>query len=221
MNNISEEFAVLVFFIGFVLAILGFLAIVVAITLKGENVFLKRKLKKRDEKIGEQETEIIKHRRNSGIDSLTNLYNRRFLDENMDTILKASDRVGGKISVAYMDLDGFKSVNDCISHSAGDRVLQVVSRRIKETLRDSDLLIRLGGDEFLAILIGTTEKDFVEVEAKIKEAVSSCQEEANIPDDIGFGVTIGFTEIKEDQTLEEAIHESDIKMYSLKERRKR
>ena len=84
-------------------------------------------------------------------DPLTGLANRRLLDELLDTNLSRTDRSGTPLAVAYLDLDGFKVVNDTYGHDAGDIVLCETARRLVSTVRSADLVARIGGDEFVII----------------------------------------------------------------------
>ncbi|HGY56097.1 MAG TPA: EAL domain-containing protein [Caldithrix abyssi] len=87
-------------------------------------------------------------------DKLTGLFNRDAFNEQLDQVLMELERLPEKTTVAllFCDLDNFKLVNDSLGHDYGDRVLQEVSRRLRETLRKSDRIYRLGGDEFVVIL---------------------------------------------------------------------
>ncbi len=85
-------------------------------------------------------------------DPLTGLYNRRQFEVELERQLALSRRNGGVGAVLVMDLDDFKSVNDTYGHAAGDEVLRAVSEVLTQRLRGSDLLARIGGDEFAAIL---------------------------------------------------------------------
>ena len=88
------------------------------------------------------------------VDAVTNLPNRAYFTEQLDVALAQARRVGGCVGVHYLDLDGFKAVNDRLGHAAGDRVLALVAERLRSVLRESDMLARIGGDEF-AILQST------------------------------------------------------------------
>jgi diguanylate cyclase len=85
-------------------------------------------------------------------DSLTGLPNRRLFSENLDKALAAARRGGGIVGLLYIDLDGFKLVNDSLGHSVGDLLLCEVASRINSRVRQSDTLARVGGDEFTVIL---------------------------------------------------------------------
>ncbi len=86
-------------------------------------------------------------------DSLTQLPNRALLSERMGQALTQTLRRGQSMAVAFLDLDGFKTVNDLHGHDAGDHLLITLANRMKQALRDGDILARLGGDEFVAVLL--------------------------------------------------------------------
>lgn len=95
-------------------------------------------------------------------DALTGLLNARHFTELADTELARARRYGFPFSLAYVDLDNFKSMNDRFGHAAGDDVLAVVGRQLTESLRRTDIVARLGGDEF-AILLPQTDADAARV----------------------------------------------------------
>ncbi|MBU0621022.1 MAG: EAL domain-containing protein [Gammaproteobacteria bacterium] len=97
----------------------------------------------------EKQLEHIAH-----YDALTNVPNRVLLADRLRQALAHSKREGSLLAVCYLDLDGFKLVNDTMGHEAGDTVLIEVTRRIKETIRGDDTVARLGGDEFAVLLLG-------------------------------------------------------------------
>ncbi|MGV7206590.1 putative bifunctional diguanylate cyclase/phosphodiesterase [Oxalobacteraceae bacterium A2-2] len=88
-------------------------------------------------------------------DALTELPNRLLLADRMRMVIATARRSGQGFSVATIGLDGFKKVNDGIGHPAGDALLRMAAARLRKTLRDSDTLARVGGDEFVAVLPGT------------------------------------------------------------------
>ena len=85
-------------------------------------------------------------------DALTGLPNRLLAKERMENAIRNAQENGTKTALLFIDLDGFKTVNDTLGHSAGDMMLKQVSNRLKECIRALDTLCRLGGDEFLLIL---------------------------------------------------------------------
>ncbi|MFN3544698.1 MAG: EAL domain-containing protein [Thiobacillus sp.] len=97
----------------------------------------------------EKQLETIAH-----YDALTGVPNRVLLGDRMQHALAQCRRDGSLLVVAYLDLDGFKPINDGLGHAAGDRVLVEVSRRLQSVLRGGDTIARLGGDEFVVLLQG-------------------------------------------------------------------
>jgi diguanylate cyclase (GGDEF)-like protein len=92
-------------------------------------------------------------------DSLTKLHNRRFLTEIMDSIIPAVVRRGEKLALAMCDIDHFKEINDQYGHDAGDIMLRAIAETIKQCGRNSDMIIRYGGEEFLAIFRDLDDQD--------------------------------------------------------------
>ena len=90
-------------------------------------------------------------------DALTGLPNRKLFMERLEYALELARRRNERLGVAFIDLDGFKTVNDTAGHEIGDRLLAEVGRRLAGALRGSDLIARLGGDEFCAILSGISD----------------------------------------------------------------
>ena len=86
-------------------------------------------------------------------DALTNLPNRMLLADRLQQAMNQTQRRNQMVAVAYLDLDSFKTVNDRHGHDVGDQLLIALARRMKETLREGDTLARMGGDEFVAVLI--------------------------------------------------------------------
>ena len=96
-------------------------------------------------------------------DPLTNLPNRLLLTERMHLCMALNDRMGTLTAVCYLDLDGFKPVNDQYGHEAGDEVLRAVARRLQEAVRANDTVARLGGDEFALLLSNLARPDEADV----------------------------------------------------------
>jgi diguanylate cyclase (GGDEF)-like protein/hemerythrin-like metal-binding protein/PAS domain S-box-containing protein len=91
-------------------------------------------------------------------DALTGLPNRRVLHDRLSQAVMRSNRSGKILAVCYLDLDGFKQINDSLGHDAGDDVLRLISGRMSKALRGEDTVVRLGGDEFV-LLLGNLDND--------------------------------------------------------------
>ena len=106
-------------------------------------------------------------------DALTSLANRALFEDRLLHALDIARRTGDLLALVFLDLDGFKSVNDAFGHKHGDWLLQLISERLKSCIRASDTVARFGGDEFAIILERlTTADDAIPVLEKIKRAVS-------------------------------------------------
>ena len=109
----------------------------------------------------------------AAIDSLTGLLNRRHGLERLDQEFSRATRSGEPLSVLMFDIDHFKSVNDDHGHQVGDEVLRDVAGEVSEVLRDGDVLMRYGGEEFLAVLPGASEDDVLGLGERIRAAIES------------------------------------------------
>jgi diguanylate cyclase (GGDEF)-like protein len=144
-------------------------------------------------------------------DELTGLANRMALKSLLQ--LPVEDRLPA--AVLFMDLDGFKEVNDVHGHEAGDVVLRVVADRIKACLRSQDSAIRLGGDEFLVLLSVTETSQIEQVSGRIADAIRQPIQTAN-GSVITVGTSVGWATTESHTTLEAAISEADHRMYVAK-----
>lgn len=86
------------------------------------------------------------------MDTLTHLPNRRLFQQHLEVAIGRSQRVGTSLAVAFIDLDGFKPINDALGHHIGDEVLRAVAKRLNAAVRGCDVVARIGGDEFVALL---------------------------------------------------------------------
>jgi diguanylate cyclase (GGDEF)-like protein len=151
------------------------------------------------------------------IDPLTGLYNRRFLKETINTITAQIKRSGTTLGILAIDVDYFKQVNDTYGHDAGDKVLMEVAKTIKSSIRESDIAVRYGGEEFLVLLIDVQPGSTVHVAEKIRKAME------NKVIDIGTAqlkktVSIGVSEFPVDtDKIWQCIKFADIALYKAKE----
>lgn len=123
---------------------------------------------------------------------LTGLYNRRALDQIGLRLLAESQSKGQVVSIAIIDIDRFKVINDSFGHSVGDEVLVSVSQRMQEVLKRTDLLVRYGGEEFVVLLFGADLNTAKAICERLKGAVSSVNTQTDsggIPVTISIGVS--------------------------------
>ena len=106
-------------------------------------------------------------------DPLTGLYNRRFLEEYVVTMTSGVRRRGSQLGVLMCDVDHFKQVNDTLGHEVGDDVLKGTCAVISHAIRESDLLIRYGGEEFMVLLLDTDEEHSLKAAERIREAMEN------------------------------------------------
>jgi diguanylate cyclase (GGDEF)-like protein/PAS domain S-box-containing protein len=92
-------------------------------------------------------------------DSLTGLPNRALFHDRVDQAIQSADRRGQRLALLFMDLDGFKDINDSLGHSEGDQLLTEVAQRLTGAMRASDTLARIGGDEFMVLLNGLADAE--------------------------------------------------------------
>lgn len=111
-------------------------------------------------------------RRRAFTDDLTGLYNRRFLDQNLDDQITRAIQDGSPLTVIMMDLDHFTAINDAHGHAVGDELIAAVTPAITTAFRSSDFLVRYGGDEFTFILPQTAPTEAIPICAALREAVA-------------------------------------------------
>ncbi len=114
---------------------------------------------KAEEKLAEQAERIADLERLATTDALTGLLNRRGFEKETRHMMAAARRYREKGMLVYIDLDGFKLVNDTYGHAAGDEVLKRVGELLMENVRESDYVARMGGDEFAILLVRISDED--------------------------------------------------------------
>ena len=110
--------------------------------------------------------------RMAALDNLTGLYNRRFGEARLHEDFQRVLRSGEPLGVLMLDIDHFKAVNDTYGHQMGDRVIQAVARTVKRQIREGDVAIRYGGEEFLVLLPAASKADAAETAERIRRAVA-------------------------------------------------
>lgn len=148
-------------------------------------------------------------------DPLTPLYNRRAFVRELSRNLSFAQRYGTPASLVYFDLDGFKAVNDRFGHAVGDAALKAVAHRLQSQVRETDVVARIGGDEFAVILVQADESAARAKAAQLKHAVES--EPVQAGDWVSpLHITFGIRQLNPDRTAEEIMAEADAAMFAAK-----
>ena len=148
-------------------------------------------------------------------DPLTGLANRTLFDERLRGALSRDARTGGSTGVLFLDLDGFKDVNDRHGHAVGDAVLRAVAERLTAGVRPSDTVARLGGDEFVVLVEGATPAGMSALVARLRDAVQEPLTVRGSTLDVGVSVGMALAdEGSADPTS--LVAEADKRMYAVK-----
>ncbi|MCW3015637.1 MAG: hypothetical protein JWO02_2729 [Solirubrobacterales bacterium] len=152
-------------------------------------------------------------------DALTGLFNRRRFTEELGRALKHAQRYGEPGAVLFLDLDGFKFVNDSLGHAVGDDLIARVGSMFSAAVRDTDVLARVGGDEFALVLPRSDQSDAVRVAEKLLSVIR--RDGIVVADDsharISTSIGITLFDAQDDLTADEVVVEADIAMYDAKE----
>ena len=152
-------------------------------------------------------------------DALTGLFNRRRFEQELVRVLAESERYERRGAVLLLDLDGFKYVNDTLGHSAGDELVTRIGRALRGVLRDTDVIGRIGGDEFAMILSGADETDAQLVAEKLLAICRDCTVLVSHDHHLArVTASIGISLIEPGMSVgaEEILVEADVAMYEAK-----
>lgn len=173
-----------------------------------------------DEAIPVMESKLLmeKLKEQSIRDQLTGFYNRRYIEEAIDPILNNAKRKGETIGILILDIDHFKEVNDTYGHDAGDLVLKSVAQAIKESIRESDIPIRFGGEEFLVLLTNIKPGESENIAEKIRKNVENKVISLPNKTTLKKTISIGVSEIPTDtDKFWQAVKFADVALYKAKE----
>jgi diguanylate cyclase (GGDEF)-like protein len=153
------------------------------------------------------------------LDPLTGIYNRNGLIEFIRKELGRVRRADSQVGILVMDLDNFKKVNDRYGHLTGDNVLKSFAAILKTTVRESDIICRFGGDEFVVLIKG--DREVLElVRWRIREAFQSWQETDETARKIGLSIGSSLWDSDERIDIEQMLEEADLSMYNEKMKKK-
>lgn len=158
----------------------------------------------------------IAHR--AGHDGLTGLMNRAVFDSTLEQVVAEAARYNREFGVAFLDLDGFKPINDRLGHAAGDKVLVNIANRLLTRLRKSDTVARVGGDEFAIIIRELS--DYHDLSRVTNELIEICAEPMRLNGRrVSVAASIGTASFPQDGTdAEMLLAVADRRMYALKQR---
>jgi len=185
-------------------------------TARDEIARLNRRLE-RERKARREAEEIAEERVRSSIeDPLTKLANRALVTAELDRELQKADRYGYDIALLFLDLNGFKIVNDTYGHDAGDEILVAVADALRATTRAADTIGRIGGDEFMVVAPNTGREDAAILARRIAQAI----EEVTSTSPLGFGcrasIGVAMHTGTAVQTVGDYVQRADAAMYAAK-----
>lgn len=158
----------------------------------------------------------IQLHRISVTDPLTGAYNREFLQRNLGAELKAAEARQCPISIAMVDVDHFKNINDSYGHQVGDVVLKEVASRLRGTIRTDDLLIRYGGEEFIVVLHRADAGRAWEVGERMRLSMQRSLIEADGPKDVRISVGVAQHRADQNETFSDLVKRADKALYQAK-----
>ncbi len=182
---------------------------------EGENCFLVH-LRDVTEHVREEEH----WRALSMVDELTGLYNRRGFTILAQQQIKLVNRLKGELCLLYADLDDLKMINDVLGHRTGDAALTDMANLLKETFRESDILARVGGDEFVMLGSGTSSEVDYALMQRLQERLAAFNATANRPYQLSLSIGVSRYPGNQADTLEDLLHHADTMMYQQKHEKK-
>jgi len=170
--------------------------------------------------ISERRTILEQLRHQAHHDQLTDLANRRLFHKELDRAISRAQRHGCAVALVYMDLNGFKQINDTLGHRAGDAVLRGLGQRLMEAVREDEMIARYGGDEFVALLSMLSQPSR-EVEAFIERMRLTLTDPIRIEGcAVKVGASLGASVYPHDgATADQLLHHADAAMFARKSAR--
>ncbi len=155
--------------------------------------------------------------KNAQTDALTGLYNRKYLDDAVTKITSQASRSKVSYGVLLLDIDFFKMVNDTYGHDIGDNAIKIVAQTLIENIRESDIAIRFGGEEFLLLLYNCDENYILDIAEKIRINFSKKDIPTGGTTILNKTMSIGACMYPHDSDdLEECVKYSDLALYKAK-----
>ena len=149
-------------------------------------------------------------------DYLTGLYNRRYFFDSMQEYVEDVKESGEKFTVAMIDIDHFKKVNDTYGHDVGDKVIVTLADILRSSTNPQDVVARFGGEEFCVVLKNINRYSALDILERIRQTVESYSVDIGKEQFVSFTISIGAVIHKEEDDLEESINEADMCLYKAK-----
>ncbi len=152
------------------------------------------------------------------IDPMTKLYNRRHFTDASESIYKLAKRDQTELSLVLLDIDNFKNINDTYGHDIGDKVIINLAEMLRDSTRQSDIVCRYGGEEFLILLPETNKEGAYKIAEKIRNKIESFCISINETLCINYTVSIGVSlvDYNNNFNIEQSIKKADISLYNAK-----
>jgi diguanylate cyclase len=180
------------------------------------NEQLQTRLNRAETMLKDQANEISTYMSEARTDPLTSLPNRRAFDEELKRRMAEWRRHRVPLSVLIADIDHFKRLNDTYGHQAGDEVLAEVSRSLKETMRESDIVARIGGEEMAVILPSSKAEEACRAAARARIAIEQAKCDYN-GQTLRVTVSIGAAQLGKDESSESVLRRADEALYAAKD----
>jgi diguanylate cyclase (GGDEF)-like protein/PAS domain S-box-containing protein len=146
-------------------------------------------------------------------DSLTGLHNRYYLNRILDREVKRSKRYKHSMAFLMVDVNRFKEINDRYGHQVGDEILKEVALSLREAVRETDIVIRYGGDEFLLILLETDSEADIVKQRIVENLVLHNKKDLRLPFPVTLSIGSAYWDPRDHTSVEEILNEADRRMY--------
>jgi diguanylate cyclase (GGDEF)-like protein len=161
----------------------------------------------------ELKARVAELERLTALDTLTPLFNRRHLMQELDRWCWRAHRYGGSFGLLYLDIDRLKTVNDTHGHAAGDAVICAIAKALTEATRKSDIVARIGGDEFAILLDQINSSQLYEKAASMRKLFTAFPAKTQGPS-LQIDVSVGLCPIESGSRASEVLIEADRSMYA-------
>jgi diguanylate cyclase (GGDEF)-like protein len=164
-----------------------------------------------EEELTHQKIETELNRELALLDPVTEVYNRRYLRALLSKEVSRIKRYGKGLSVMLVDITGFRRVNQSLGHTGGDVVLRQLAQLLQSRVRNSDMIIRFGGDEFLLILPDTDEPGYLRLHVRLKEAIADWSRRSGMTE-FALSFAVGAARFTADRNIDEILKLAEQRM---------